>query len=108
MVDSQTVAQLDLGSAPEPSLQDKVDAAKAQVDASARPAEAKPEPAPEAFKSNRLAMVIRKYRVVTEIEPQDMAKQIGITTRQLTAFEQGKECGSQVLGAVLAWILGAA
>lgn len=93
-----------------PTLQERVDHAKAQVDAAAAPVAETPKPEPIAPSAGapRLSMILRKYRVVVEIEPADLAKQMGITTRQLLGFESGKDCGSEVLARVLAWVMGAA
>lgn len=110
---TETVRSLDLSPVIEPmlpTLQEKVDAAKALVDAAAAPMVEAPRPEPIAPSAGapRLSMVLRKYRVMVEIEPVDLAKQMSITTRQYIAFEQGKDCGSEVLARVLAWVMGAA
>ena len=51
-----------------------------------------------------LGLVLRKWRVVTEMESKDAAAQMGISTRALTKLEQNGVCDSADFCNILGWL----
>lgn len=53
----------------------------------------------------RLGLILRKYRVVSEITLREFGQKMGISAATLLRIEQGKECDSFTLTKVLMYLL---
>lgn len=53
----------------------------------------------------RIGELIRKWRLMSEIDLRSLAKEIGIGHSTLYRIERGEKCDSRALSKVLAWLL---
>jgi transcriptional regulator with XRE-family HTH domain len=54
----------------------------------------------------KIGLIIRKYRVFSELTQINLANEIGISKSTLSRLESGEEMDGATLGKVLVWLLG--
>jgi transcriptional regulator with XRE-family HTH domain len=54
----------------------------------------------------KIGLIIRKYRIFSELTQINLANEIGISKSTLSRLESGEEMDGATLGKVLVWLLG--
>lgn len=56
----------------------------------------------------KLGIIIKKYRVMSELTLREVGKEIGISAATLMRLEQGREPDGKTIAKILAWLFSSA